>query len=65
MNWTDALAARAEEAVAVAAFRDSAAVVAHYVFGGELAALIAAQRVEHGIPVALSCRALGVSQAWF
>ena len=35
LNWTDALAARAEEAVAVAAFRDSAAVVAHYVFGGE------------------------------
>ena len=30
-----------------------------------LAALIAAQRVEHGIPVAVSCRALGVSQAWF
>ena len=30
-----------------------------------LAALIAAQRAEHGIPVAVSCRALGVSQAWF
>jgi transposase InsO family protein len=30
-----------------------------------LAALIAAQRVEHGIPVVVSCRALGVSQAWF
>lgn len=30
-----------------------------------LAALIAAQRVEHGIPHAVSCRALGVSQAWF
>jgi putative transposase len=30
-----------------------------------LAALIAAQRAEHGIPVAGSCRALGVSQAWF
>jgi transposase InsO family protein len=29
-----------------------------------LAALIAAQRVEHGIPHAVSCRALGVSQAW-
>ena len=30
-----------------------------------LAALIAAQRAEHGIPVAVSCRVLGVSQAWF
>jgi len=30
-----------------------------------LAALIAAQRVEHGIPHAVSCRALEVSQAWF
>ena len=30
-----------------------------------LAALIAAQRVQHGVPVAVSCRALGVSQAWF
>jgi putative transposase len=30
-----------------------------------LAALIAAQRAEHGIPAAVSCRALGVSQAWF
>jgi putative transposase len=30
-----------------------------------LAALIAAQRDEHGIPHALACRALGVSQAWF
>jgi transposase InsO family protein len=30
-----------------------------------LAALIAAQRVEWGIPHAVSCRALGVSQAWF
>ncbi|MGI8312847.1 IS3 family transposase [Saccharopolyspora hattusasensis] len=30
-----------------------------------LAVLIAAQRVEHGIPHAVSCRALGVSQAWF
>jgi putative transposase len=30
-----------------------------------LAALIAAQRVEHQIPHAVSCRALGVSQAWF
>jgi putative transposase len=30
-----------------------------------LAALITAQRVEYGIPHAVSCRALGVSQAWF
>jgi putative transposase len=30
-----------------------------------LAALIATQRAEHGIPVAVACRALGVSQAWF
>jgi putative transposase len=30
-----------------------------------LAAVIAAQRAEHGIPHAVSCRALGVSQAWF
>ena len=30
-----------------------------------LAALIAAQRAEHGIAQAVSCRALGVSQAWF
>ena len=30
-----------------------------------LAALIAAQRAEHGVPVAVSCLALGVSQAWF
>lgn len=30
-----------------------------------LAAVIAAQRVQHGIPHAISCRALGVSQAWF
>ncbi len=30
-----------------------------------LAALIVAQRAEHGIPYAVSCRALGVSQAWF
>ena len=28
-----------------------------------VAALIAAQRAEHGVPVAVSCRALGVSQA--
>jgi transposase InsO family protein len=30
-----------------------------------LAAVIASQRVEHGIPHAVACRALGVSQAWF
>ena len=30
-----------------------------------LAGLIVAQRAEHGIPHAVSCRALGVSQAWF
>ncbi|MGH3906378.1 MAG: IS3 family transposase [Pseudonocardiaceae bacterium] len=30
-----------------------------------LAGLIAAQRVQHGIPCAVSCRALRVSQAWF
>jgi putative transposase len=30
-----------------------------------LASLIAAQRVSHGIPHAVACRALGVSQAWF
>ena len=30
-----------------------------------LAALIAAPRAEYGIPVAVSCRALGVSQAWY
>jgi putative transposase len=30
-----------------------------------LVALIATQRAEHGIPVAVACRALGVSQAWF
>ena len=30
-----------------------------------MAALIAAQRDEHGIPAALSCRALGVSRSWF
>ena len=30
-----------------------------------LAAAIAAQREQHGIPQAVSCRALGVSQAWF
>lgn len=30
-----------------------------------LAAFIGAQREQHGIPHATSCRALGVSQAWF
>ena len=30
-----------------------------------MAGLIAAQRDEHGIPVAVSCRALGVSRSWF
>ena len=30
-----------------------------------LAGLIAVQRAEYGVPYAVSCRALGVSQAWF
>ena len=30
-----------------------------------VAAFIASQREEHGIPHAVSCRALGVSQSWF
>ena len=30
-----------------------------------MAALIAAQRDEHGIPCALACRAVGVSRSWF
>jgi putative transposase len=30
-----------------------------------LAGFIAAQRAEHAIPYASSCRAVGVSQAWF
>jgi putative transposase len=30
-----------------------------------VAAFIAAQRADHGIPQAVSCRALGVSQSWF
>jgi transposase InsO family protein len=30
-----------------------------------VAAFIAAQRAEHGVPHAVSCRALGVSQSWF
>ena len=30
-----------------------------------MAAFIAAQRARHGVPHAVSCRALGVSQSWF
>jgi putative transposase len=30
-----------------------------------VAAFIAAQRAGHGIPYAVSCRALGVSESWF
>jgi len=30
-----------------------------------VAAFIAAQRDEHGIPDATACRALSVSQSWF
>lgn len=30
-----------------------------------MARFIAAQRAEHGIPYAVACRALGVSQSWF
>jgi putative transposase len=30
-----------------------------------VAAFIAAQRASHGVPYAVACRALGVSQAWF
>ena len=30
-----------------------------------MAVFIAAQRAQHGIPQAVSCRALGVSQSWF
>ena len=30
-----------------------------------MAGFIAAQRAEYGVPHALACRALGVSQAWF
>jgi putative transposase len=30
-----------------------------------VAAFIAAQRAQHGIPCAVACRALGVSQSWF
>jgi putative transposase len=29
------------------------------------AAFIADQRASHGVPVAVACRALGVSQSWF
>jgi putative transposase len=30
-----------------------------------VAAFIAAQRAQHGVPYAVACRALGVSQSWF
>ena len=30
-----------------------------------MAAFIAAQRADHGIPHAVSCRALGMSESWF
>ncbi len=30
-----------------------------------MAALVAAQRAEHGIPAAASCRAVGVSRSWY
>lgn len=30
-----------------------------------VASFVAAQRTEHGVPHALSCRALGVSESWF
>ncbi len=30
-----------------------------------MAAFIASQREQHGVPQAVSCRALGVSQSWF
>ena len=30
-----------------------------------MAAFIASQRESHGVPQAVSCRALGVSQSWF
>jgi putative transposase len=30
-----------------------------------VAGFVAAQRAEHGVPQAVACRALGVSQAWF
>ena len=30
-----------------------------------MAGFIAAQRADHGVPHAVSCQALGVSQAWF
>jgi putative transposase len=30
-----------------------------------LASFVAAQRAEHGVPHAVACRALGMSQAWF
>jgi len=30
-----------------------------------VASFVASQRTEHGVPHALSCRALGVSESWF
>jgi putative transposase len=30
-----------------------------------VAAFVASQRVQHGVPQAVACRALGVSQSWF
>lgn len=30
-----------------------------------MAALVTAQRAEHGIPVAAACRAAGVSRSWY
>jgi len=30
-----------------------------------VAAFIGSQRTEHGVPHALSCRALGLSESWF
>ena len=30
-----------------------------------VAAFISSQRAEHGVPHAIACRALGVSESWF
>ena len=30
-----------------------------------LASFVASQRADHGVPHAVACRALGVSQSWF
>ncbi len=30
-----------------------------------VAAVIASQKAEHGVPHAVSCQALGVSRSWF